>query len=65
MTNASLKIHIRLALHDLGRDAHQKLPRQKAALKAMLSILRIEQANSKTSKLSDDIKASVLARMAS
>jgi hypothetical protein len=62
MTLESTRVEIRLALHDLGRDAYQRLPRQRAALEAMLQILRIEQANSPRSNLRDDIKAAIRAR---
>jgi len=43
MTYTDLTIHTRLALNSLGRDAHIKLPRDKAALADMLALLRIEQ----------------------
>jgi len=61
MTSESLRIQIRLALHDLGRNAYQKLPRQKPALAAMYRLLLIEQANSDRSNLRDDIKAAIRA----
>jgi hypothetical protein len=43
MTRSDLCIHIRLALLSLGRDPHEKLPREKAALEAKFDLLRIEQ----------------------
>jgi hypothetical protein len=58
-----IRIHIRLALHDLGRDAYVKLPTTRAALEAMRDVLFIEQAVSAKSNLRDDIKAARLARM--
>lgn len=62
MSNNDLKIQIRLALHDLGRDPYQPLPRTKAALAAQWRLLQIEQANSAKSNLRDDIKARILAK---
>lgn len=59
MTLETIRIHIRLARHDLGRDPHAKLPRGRAALEATLRLLRIEQSNSARSNLRDDIKAQI------
>jgi uncharacterized protein (DUF2267 family) len=57
-----LKIQIRLALHDLGRDPYVALPRTRAALEAHWRLLRIEQARSARSQLRPEIKAAILAR---
>ena len=57
-----IKIEIRLALHDLGRDPYAKLPTQRAPLEAMRNVLRIEQAHSSKSKLCPEIKAARLAQ---
>ncbi len=43
MTRNDLCIHIRIALHSLGRDPKQKLPREKNKLHQMLLDLRAEQ----------------------
>lgn len=56
-----IEIEVRLALLDLGRDPHVKLPRTRADLDAMRVSLRIEQAMSQTSKLRPEIKAARLA----
>lgn len=63
MKIADIKIEIRIALADLGRDPYQSLPRQRAALIAMRNVLRIEQARSRKSALRSDIKAARLARL--
>lgn len=42
MTRNDLCILIRMALHALGRDPYEKLPREKAALEAKYDLLRIE-----------------------
>jgi hypothetical protein len=59
-----IKIEIRLALLDLGRDPHEKLPTKRPALEAKRDLLRIEQARSAKSKLRPEIKAALLARAA-
>lgn len=58
------QIEIRLALLDLGRDPHVKLPTKRAPLEAMRDLLRIEQARSQKSKLRQDIKDARLAKVA-
>jgi len=63
MKIADIKIEIRLALLDLGRDAYQALPAKRPALEAMRDLLRIEQARSAKSKLRPEIKAARLARV--
>ena len=62
MKIADIQIEIRLALLDLGRDPHEKLPAKRPALEAMRDILRIEQARSAKSQLRPEIKAARLAR---
>lgn len=57
-----IKIEIRLAMLDLGRDPHAKLPTKRPALEAMRNLLRIEQARSAKSKLRPEIKAAMLSR---
>ena len=54
-----MKINIRLALLDLGRDPHVKLPDNRAKLETMWNQLRLEQANDPDSKLRDDIKKQI------
>lgn len=61
MKIADIKIEIRLALLDLGRDPYEKLPTKRAALEAKRDLLRIEQARSVKSKLRPEIKAARLA----
>lgn len=62
MRLSDTKIEIRLAMLDLGRDPHVKLPTKRAPLEAMRDVLRIEQARSTKSKLRPEIKAARLAR---
>ena len=61
MRITDIQTHIRLALLDLGRTPHVELPRNREALKAQLQMLRIEQANSPTSKMRGDLKTKLLA----
>jgi hypothetical protein len=52
-----LKIGIRLALLDLGRDPQEKLPTSREALTAKLDGLRSAQVHHEGSKLKPEVKA--------